>query len=155
MWAVTLYLILEVESLGEPGTHRLARPAGQEALEILHLPTFRLQTHSVTPGTQAYHIKHFTKELLPSPSIIFFKSMLVEIKYMLKDVVLFKLDVNNWILLGIINQVLSRPSQPPMWKSLYSLTTLSCNQSSKADRDKMGVVAAHENLIYENRQQAS
>lgn len=28
--------------------------------------------------------------------------MLAEIKYMLKDVVLFKLDVNNWILLGII-----------------------------------------------------
>lgn len=34
-----------------------------------------------------------------------------------------------------------------------ALTTLSCNQSSKAARDKMGVVAPHENLIY--RQQAS
>lgn len=66
---ITLHLILEAESLGEPGTHRLARLAGSEALGILHLPAFRLQTHSVTPGIQAYHIKHFTKELLPSPSI--------------------------------------------------------------------------------------
>lgn len=71
--------------------------------------------------------------------------MLVEIKYMLKDIVLFKLDVNNWML-GIIKATCVE---------LSVLTTLSCNQSSKAVRDNMGVVAPHENLIYKTRQQAS
>lgn len=71
--------------------------------------------------------------------------MLVEIKYMLKDIVLFKLDVNNWMI-GIIKATCAEVS---------ALTTLSCNQSSGAARDKMGVAAPHENLIYKTRQQAS